>query len=259
MHLIVMNTDRKIEYLRYEKRAEYILSARSNVSDAESSHGSLMIQPIYRDPYIFYEKCIREYVSQEHDVLELGSGTGLHTYVLTQTGARIVASDISGHSLVVLAQQIGGAINTLVADMEALPCKASSFDVVAAAGSLSYGDPGMVDAEVRRVLRPGGTFVCVDSLNHNPIYRLNRWIHYLRGERTKSTLLRMPTTARIQSISKGFRKVEVSYFGAASYMMPIIAYIIGQDNSAIVSRMIDRLIRVRKSAFKFVLVAHGRL
>lgn len=254
-----MDSDKRIEYIRYETRAKSILSVKSDIFEIEPSYGSLTIQPIYRDPYTFYEQCIRQYVSQEHDVLELGSGTGLHTYALAQTGARVVASDISSHSLNILAKRIRCGIKTLVADMEALPCKTNSFDVVAVAGSLSYGDPKMVDAEVRRVLRPGGTFICVDSLNHNPIYRFNRWIHYLKGNRTKSTLLRMPTIARIQSISRGFRKVEVSYFGSASYLMPVLSYIIGQHNSAIVSRTIDKIVRVRRSAFKFVLIAHDRL
>lgn len=221
--------------------------------------GSLAIPRIFRAPYIHYEQCIRRYVSQDKDVLELGSGTGLHTYALTQTGARVVASDISSYSLEVLAQRIRGGVKTRVADMDSLPFEADSFDVIAIAGSLSYGDPDIVDAEVRRVLRPGGTFICVDSLNHNPIYRFNRWFDYLRGGRTKSTLLRMPTMERIQSISRGFKSADVRFFGAVNYLMPVLARIIGQSHAAKVSGAVDRLVHVRRAAFKFVLVACGRL
>ncbi|MFH1974980.1 MAG: class I SAM-dependent methyltransferase [Pseudomonadota bacterium] len=150
-----------------------------------------------------------------------------------------------------------GQVGTRVADMESLPFENNSFDVVTCAGSLSYGEPDLVDAEVRRVLRSGGIFICVDSLNHNPIYRFNRWIHYRKGDRTKSTLLRMPTLDRIQSISRGFKNSEVRFFGAVSYLMPILARIIGQSHAAKVSDAIDRLVHVRRSAFKFVLVARG--
>ena len=143
--------------------------------------------------------------------------------------------------------------------MESLPFETHSFDVVAAAGSLSYGDPDLVDAEVRRVLRPGGIFVCVDSLNHNPVYRFNRWFHYMRGVRTKSTFLRMPTMERIQGISKRFKNAECRYFGAVSYLMPLLARIIGQRRAAEVSDAVDLLVHVHRSAFKFVLVASGRL
>jgi SAM-dependent methyltransferase len=254
-----MNHDKQTEYLRYDTRAQSLLAEEPSAVETARAFGSSTIPPVYRAPYSYYEQCIHRHIAQDHDVLELGSGTGLHTYALTQTGARVVAGDISSHSLEVLSQRIGGGVKTRVADMESLPFEGSSFDVVACAGSLSYGNPDMVDAEIKRVLRPGGIFLCVDSLNHNPIYRLNRWIHYLKGDRTKSTLLHMPTMERIQSIVKGFKSNEVRFFGAVSYLMPICARIIGQRHAAKVSDTVDRLIHVRRAAFKFVLVAHGRL
>jgi ubiquinone/menaquinone biosynthesis C-methylase UbiE len=254
-----MNNDKRTECLRYDARAQFLLASGHTAFGTGPALGSLAIPPIFRAPYIYYEQCIRQYISQDHDVLELGAGTGLHTYALTQTGARVVASDISSHSLEVLSQRIGGGVTTQVADMESLPFEDNSFDVVTCAGSLSYGEPDLVDAEVRRVLRPGGIFICVDSLNHNPIYRFNRWFHYLRGVRTKSTLLRMTTMERIQSISRGFKNAEVRYFGAVSYLMPILARIIGQSHTAKVSDVADRRVHVRRAAFKFVLLACGRL
>lgn len=253
-----MNNDKNTEHLRYDKRAQSLLMTGAATDESVTIIGSMAVPPIYRAPYIYYEQCIRRYISKDYDVLELGSGTGLHTYALTQTGARVVASDISSHSLEVLSQRISG-VKTSVADMEHLPFEEHSFDVVASAGSLSYGDPALVNAEIRRVLRPGGIFICVDSLNHNPVYRLNRWLHYKRAERTQSTLLYMPTMERIQSISKGFKDTDVNFFGAVSYVMSVLARIIGQDQAAKVSDTVDRLVRVRRAAFKFVLVARGRL
>jgi ubiquinone/menaquinone biosynthesis C-methylase UbiE len=251
-----MNKDKHAEYLRYDARAQALLAAGKSAVGLDSVFGALACSAVYCAPYSYYEQCIRQHITQDHDVLELGSGTGLHTYALAQTGARVVASDISSHSLEVLSQRIGG-VKTSVADMESLPFEEHSFDVVASAGSLSYGDPALVDAEVRRVLRPGGVFICVDSLNHNPIYRLNRWLHFKRGERTRSTLLYMPTMERIQSITMAFKRYEVRYFGAVSYLMPVFARIIGQTHAAQLSDIVDHLVHVRRSAFKFVLVAEG--
>jgi ubiquinone/menaquinone biosynthesis C-methylase UbiE len=254
----IMNKDKKTEYLRYDARAQSLLAARTFTVESAPVPGSLAVPPVYRAPYIYYEQCISRHITQDHDVLELGAGTGLHTYALAQTGARVVASDISRHSLEVLSQRIGG-VTTQVADMESLPFETNSFDAVAIAGSLSYGDPDLVDAEIRRVLRPGGIFLCVDSLNHNPIYRFNRWFRYMRGVRTKSTLLRMPSMARIQSIARVFKSAEVHYFGAVSYLMPVLARMFGQNHAAEVSDAVDRLVHVRRAAFKFVLVARGRM
>jgi len=253
-----MDKDKQTELQRYESCARSLLAAGPPVAAKIPIYGSLSIPPIFREPYIFYEQCIRKYVSKEHDVLELGSGTGLHTFALRQTGARVVASDISRHSLEVLELRIMG-VTTVVADMEFLPFETDSFDVVASAGSLSYGAPALVNAEIQRVLRPGGIFVCVDSLNHNPAYRINRWLHYKRGERTRNTLLFMPTKERIQSLSQGFKSADIRYFGAVSYLMPLLARLVGQIHAARFSDVIDRLIHVRSSAFKFVMVARGCL
>ena len=254
-----MDTDKNTECLRYDARARSLLASGNSRVETVPAFGSSAIPPILRAPYVYYEQCIRRFVCKHHEVIELGCGTGMHTHVLVQTGARVVASDISSLSLKVLSQLLGGGVTTRVADMESLPFEAGSFDVVAMAGSMSYGDPGKVDAEIRRVLRPGGMFICVDSLNHNPIYRINRWVQNLQGIRTKSTFLRIPTMARIQTIAKEFESVEVRFFGAVSFLMPLLAFMIGQFRAAEVSDAIDRFVNVRRSAFKFVMVARGRL
>jgi SAM-dependent methyltransferase len=253
---IDMNDDKTVEQLRYDSRAQFVLEKGTLMVQ---KFGSQEISPIYRSPYVYYENCIQRYIKKYHKVLELGSGTGLHTYALVKTGAHVTATDISTNSLKVLLERIKGSVNTQVADMEYLPFKNCSFDLVCCAGSLSYGDPNNVDMEIKRVLRPGGIFICVDSLNHNPVYRFNRWLHYLKKERTISTLIRMPTMDRIQSIVQGFEENEVRFFGTASYLMPFFARIVGQQRSSNISDVLDRLVNVRKSAFKFVLVAKRKI
>ncbi len=133
-----MNNDKKTEYLRYDTRAQSLLAAGTSKVETAPVLGSLAVPPVYRAPYIYYEQCIHRHITQDYDVLELGSGTGLHTYVLTQTGARVVASDISSHSLEVILQRIKG-VTTQVADMESLPFEDNSFDVLNCAVSLSHG------------------------------------------------------------------------------------------------------------------------
>ncbi len=254
-----MNNDKQTECLRYEVLAQSTLAANNHPQRSESVLGSFRIPLVYRRPYLYYEQCVSRYILTNYDVLEIGAGTGLHTYALVQTGARIVASDISVHSLEVLSLRTNkDNLKTKVADMESLPFDDESFNVVTSAGSLSYGEPNLVDKEIRRVLRPGGIFICVDSLNNNPIYRFNRYVKFIRGVRTKSACLRVPTMGRIQSIVNNFRYSEIRYFGAASFLMPALALIVGQNRAAILSDYIDQYIKVRRSAFKFVLVAYGR-
>ncbi|NBW66958.1 class I SAM-dependent methyltransferase, partial [bacterium] len=175
-------------------------------------------------------------------------------------GAEVTATDISLNALELLArsvteQQGRGRLRTEKADMEKLPFAAGSFDLVVSAGSLSYGEPSQVDREVRRVLAPGGSVVCVDSLNHNPIYRFNRWVHYLRGERTRSTLSRMPTIPRLEALADGFRESEMHFFGSVSWAMGPLARLTGESMASAWSDRIDRWVHVRASAFKVVLAA----
>jgi ubiquinone/menaquinone biosynthesis C-methylase UbiE len=250
--------DKLIERHRYDERAQSQLAGM--VTIVEAPFGSQTMPFYLQTPYIYYEQRIAELIRPNHHVLELGAGSGLHTRALVQTGAQVTASDISPNSLSLLKQKfknVPGNLKTEVADMESLPFDDSSFDVITSAGSLSYGDPYLVDTEIRRVLRPGGMLICVDSLNHNPVYRANRWLHYLRGDRSKSTLKRMPDLARIKALGEGFSCVNLRYFGALSFAMPGVARLFGENAAQAASDRIDQLVSVRRSAFKFVIVAQG--
>jgi ubiquinone/menaquinone biosynthesis C-methylase UbiE len=142
----------------------------------------------------------------------------------------------------------------LVADMEQLPFENQSFDVVTSAGSLSYGEAQKVDQEILRVLKPDGYFICVDSLNNNSVYKLNRYIHYLMGDRSKMTLQNMPSLKRISSISKKYKEIEVKYFGSISFLMPLLSKFLSDNTVDDLSKNIDKIVKVRESAFKFVMV-----
>jgi len=253
----MLSSDKHIELNRFESRAEKLL-LDDNVNFL---NGSESMPEYLRPPYIFFEKKIRNLIKKNDKVLEIGSGTGLHTDSLIKTGAYVTATDISQNSLHVLEHNLskskksGGRLRTLVADMENLPFQDKSFDVVASAGSLSYGDSKIVDKEIRRVLKPTGFFICVDSLNNNPIYKFNRYLHYLQGTRSKMTLINMPSIKRLEKLTQLYSEVEVGFWGSISYLMPFIKIITGAENAKKISDFVDKLFCVRKSAFKFVLVA----
>jgi len=250
--------DKLLERARYDARAQSQMIDNEPV--AMIPLGSQTLPAYLRTPYIFYEQMVAELIQPNQRILELGAGTGLHTWALLQTGVPVTAIDISPDSLSLLKQKFKNVpcnLKTDVADMENLPFDDSSFDVITSAGSLSYGEPYLVDAEIRRVLRPGGSLICVDSLNHNPVYLVNRWLHYMRGNRSKSTLKRMPDLARIGALGEGFSSVNVRYFGSMSFAMPVVARLFGQNTAQAASDRIDQLVGCRRSAFKFVIVAQG--
>lgn len=239
--------DKLAEQRRYDARA----------SRVEMSVGTGSVPLELRSPYGAYDRALRGRIQPGMTVLEIGAGTGEFSGQIVAAGAALYASDISVRSLLALRGRFTGnsRVVPLAADMEKLPFADVSFDVVASAGSLSYGDPDAVLNEIHRVLKRGGVFVCVDSLNCNPVYRLNRWIHFLRGNRSRSTLLRMPDLRSISRYAMRFRSVTVEYFGAISWLMPVARRLLGSHAAAALSDRVDRLVRVRGSAFKFVMTA----
>ncbi len=249
-----MDPDKQAELDRYELRA------LSRIGSADLLLRDSAAMPAYLfPPYAAFQFALSQEGGKSRRILEIGSGTGEQTGILLglNSDAQVYASDISHASLSVLRERFEGKLHfqVLAADMERLPFAAESFDLVASAGSLSYGDNELVLEEIWRVLKLGGTFVCVDSLNHNPIYRLNRWLHFLRGNRTESTLKRLPTLKLLSRYRSRFRSSEVHFFGAVSWLMPVIVRMFGDTIAARLSNWIDRIVSVRRSAFKFVLIA----
>jgi ubiquinone/menaquinone biosynthesis C-methylase UbiE len=93
-------------------------------------------------------------------VADLGAGGPELARLLADSHRRCVAFD---HSLAMLAGCRESGAPAVVADAEALPCAEAGFDAVAAAFLLPHlTDPAAALAEMRRVLRPGGTLVLVN-------------------------------------------------------------------------------------------------
>ena len=246
--------DKEIEKERYDLRADSYLSANF---DTWSDNEYLLTIPVdMRSPYIFFKNVVSCYLDETKAVLEIGSGTGAVTNWLVHSGAAVTASDISPRSVEFLKRLYRRKKNfqALEADMEALPFADHSFDIVVSAGSLSYGDNETTMHEIFRVLRYGGTFICVDSLSHNPIYRMNRYLHYMFSRRTLSTLNRMPKVDMINRYRDVFGQAELRFFGSITWLFPLLRRLVGSDRTAQIGQWCDERFNVRKSAFKFVMV-----
>ena len=96
--------------------------------------------------------------------------------------------------------------------------------------------------------------IVVDSLNDNPIYRFNRYMHYLKGNRTKSTLIRMPTMRLIDKYTEKFGHAEVKFFGAITWTFPLLRKILSEQAVTKLANWIDAKFNIKGSAFKFVIM-----
>jgi len=241
--------DKNKEINRYDKRAAELLKNQSY----ETSSGlySYMMDPVYS-----YWNLLGDFPAGSR-VLEIGAGMGENSEFLLKKGYILTATDISPNSVEVLKKKFSSYENfgAEVADMESLPFADKSFDIVCSAGSLSYGDNILVMNEIYRVLKQHGSFIAIDSLNNNPVFRLNRFIHFLFGNRSKSTLLRMPNIKLIDKYKFLFGSIEVYYFGSLTWLYPFLNLFFNKKQIKKISNDFDQKLKIKKSAFKFTMRA----
>jgi ubiquinone/menaquinone biosynthesis C-methylase UbiE len=222
----------------------------------DSKLNLLEISDWYRVPFIKYYENIQKNVQPAMVVLELGAGCGNHTAVICETNAKVIALDISEKSLAV-CKTLFNEVETVVGNVEEIPLQTDSIDIVVSAGSLSYGDHQQVSEEIFRVLKPGGSLIVLDSLNHNFAYRINRYIHYKRGKRTLSTLQRMPNQKYLEELMKPFKETKISYFGSYLWLTILLSKFIGNGLARKLDKKLEKWFPSKLGAFKFLLICKG--
>ena len=143
------------------------------------AYEDLMV-PLFFQP--FADDLVARAVALEPvDVLEIAAGTGVVTRGLVGAlpgGSTIVATDLNSDMLAVAAAledewaEEAGEVTWRVADAQRLPFDDGSFDlVVCQFGVMFFRDRSGSNAEVLRVLRPGGTYIfsAWDSIERNPV------------------------------------------------------------------------------------------
>jgi demethylmenaquinone methyltransferase/2-methoxy-6-polyprenyl-1,4-benzoquinol methylase len=111
-------------------------------------------------------------------VLDLAGGTGDVAFALARQGAFVTVADPSFEMMQVGRRRCdAGAVGWVLAEAERLPFATASFDAVA----ISFGIRNVTQlrtalAEIHRVLRPGGRFLCLEFSEPAawlaPFYRL---------------------------------------------------------------------------------------
>ena len=209
-------------------------------------------------PFLEYYAQISRNVSEGQLVLEIGIGTGRHSHPILEAGGKLTGLDVSEKALN-LCKLRHPSVVVIKGSMESLPFDDSTFDVAVSCASLSYGNSDLVDSEISRVLKKGGSLIVLDSLNHNPIYRLNRYCNFLKGERTKKTLENMPDLKRIRNLSKNFESHSEFYFGTYFWFRSIFISFGLESLGMRLTSFLEKELRNDKYAFKFVLVARKLL
>ena len=232
---------------RYENLYSKVLREKK-----ENNLGLFGIDESYRKPYIEYYTLLRKLISSSDRVLELGSGTGIHTNVLCDLSSNVFALDISDAALKLCHENTKGRANYIKGSIDALPFESNYFDFIVSVGTLSYSDWENLTKEILRTLKPSGSVIFLDSLNNNPIYIFNRLFHVVKRNRTLATVIQIPTSRKIIKLSKQFRSYEMKYFDQLVWLRKL-----GFAKYNVVNNLIDNLEKLKflqSQAFKFVIV-----
>ena len=246
-------SDLDIERERYSKRAK--INKQSSKKFKLKKRKNNLIDAPYIE--IYFKSLIRN-SKKGFKILEICCGEGERSGPILENYQDITFADISKNSLYVLKKKCSSFLTKSISfkecNMEFLPFDYETFDIVACAGGLSYGNNKLVLNEIHRILKPNGLFIGIDSLNENPIYKLNRYMHYLRGNRTKSTLKRMPDSKLLEDYKSKFGITKINYSGKLIWMLYPLSKIIGYKKSKILSDFFDKNLPNWMS-FKFIIEA----
>ena len=246
-------SDLDIEIERYSKRAQI------NKQNSKNLHVKKRKINLIDAPYneVYFKSLIRN-SKKGFKLLEICCGEGQCSEPILENYKDITFADISKNSLDIIKRDFSSYMTDSIkfkeCNIENLPFDNEIFDIVACAGGLSYGDNNSVLNEIYRVLKPNGLFLCIDSLNDNPIYQFNRYLHYIKGNRTKSTLKRMPDIKLLKYYHLKFGITKINYSGKLIWILYPLSKIIGYRKSKCLSNFFDNILPNWMS-FKFIMEA----
>jgi SAM-dependent methyltransferase len=249
-----LSDDLRIEQERYDKVALNLQNSSRQIGEIDSE--ILNIPNLHQLPFQIYYDEIRRNIEPSDEVLEIGIGTGIHTKVIFEKTNKVSAIDISLESLKLCKIRFPD-INLFHANMEQIPLSDNSVNAIVSCGSLSYGDPVKVNAEINRILKPGGKLIILDTLNHNLAYKINRWIRFKSGQRTRSTLKRMPTLNRIQQLQSFYLESETTFYGSYLWFTLILEKLLGSNLAFKLNSWLEKYHPSKKNAHKFIFIGLG--
>jgi ubiquinone/menaquinone biosynthesis C-methylase UbiE len=241
----------EVERNRYDQQVKYLLENKNLLND---DYGLKNIPLVYQDSFLEYYKQLKN-IKQTDRVLELGAGTGRHSFNIIESGCEYYGLDVSKNSLQVLKTKFPKT-HTVNGRMSNIDFPDKFFDVIVSCASLGYDDSTLVLKEIVRLLKPSGKLIITDSLNNNFLYRLNRYIKSRKGLISKGVLRNLPNYQFLNQLSIVFSEVKINYYGSYLFIFHILSPLIGQKFAIVIMKWFETFFPSKKNAFKFVLTAY---
>ncbi len=157
-----------------ESRLDSVLKSRRDLSDRFFTQMGDKWDQLRQDSFgdRFHLEALLSLLARKWTVADIGTGTGYLLPILANQFERVIAVDPVEEMLVAARGRLDRAGNTNVdlrrGDLSALPIEDESVDLAIAMLVLHHVPvPGEALAEMNRILKPGGTLLLVEQVNHN--------------------------------------------------------------------------------------------
>lgn len=160
---------------------------------------------------------------KDKKILDYGCGNGIHSVWLAAFGAEVAGIDLSEHSLQIAQRKVKQArinnkVKFMLMDCENLNFPNDSFNIVFDGGTFSSLDLKKVFPELKRVLKPGGFLIGIETLGHNPLTNFKRKINKKRGKRTEWAADHIFQMKDLKLAEEYFDKIETHFFHFVSWI-----------------------------------------
>ncbi|MBI4101669.1 MAG: class I SAM-dependent methyltransferase, partial [Candidatus Nealsonbacteria bacterium] len=202
---------------RKQKEIEYYNKRASFEGDFEG------FRPQKLSSFRHLYKLLEEY-SKGKAVLDYGCGNGVHSLAPLRFGAqKVVGIDLSENQLVLAkkraeAEGMSDRVEFIAMDCEKLEFPDNSFDLILDGGTFSSLDLNKALAELRRVLKPNGLMVGIETFGHNPLTNFKRKLNKLTGRRTGWAEAHIFQEKDLVGAKNYFNEIRVKYFHVVSWL-----------------------------------------
>ena len=99
------------------------------------------------------------------------------------------------------------------------------FDLIINFGTFSSLDLNKSLPEIKRVLKPNGKMVCIETLGHNIIFNTKRKINVQLGKRTKWSDDNIMTMSKWNYVLENFETGNFRYFGFLTVLLKPLLFL----------------------------------
>jgi ubiquinone/menaquinone biosynthesis C-methylase UbiE len=251
-----------VEQNHYDRKAGQIANSEYAGQDAVI----FTADNVLRRAHIYFVQLVNRMMQEKTagTMLDYGCGPGTRTLKFINDKWQLTGIDISEKSLElarIFAEKNNVKATYLNRDCEQTNFPDKMFDLIIDYGTFSSLDMKKALPEILRILKTDGTVIAIETLGHNPVFNLKRFINVLLRKRTHWAARHIMKIRDWNIIKSHFQEFGVKYFGFLTPLSILFVKLLPEKISLSILNFLekidDRLLQFRflqRYAFKTVAV-----